>query len=104
VTAVSNANASVTATALMALTDLAGVYTHHNDTARTGQNLKEYGLTPSTVNSSSFGQLFSRPVDGFVYSEPLWVANLHVGGVTRNVVFVATEQDRKSTRLNSSHL
>jgi len=93
VTAVSNANASVTAAALMALTDLAGVYTHHNDTARTGQNLKEYGLTPSTVNSSSFGQLFSCPVDGFVYSEPLWVANLNVGGVTRNVVFVATEHD-----------
>jgi len=93
VTAVSNANASITASALMAVTDLVGVYTHHNDAARTGQNLKEYGLTPATVNSSSFGRLFSCPVDGFVYAEPLWVANLNVGGVTRNVVFVATEHD-----------
>ena len=93
VTAVSNANASITASALMAVTDLAGVYTHHNDAARTGQNLKEYGLAPATVNSSSFGQLFSCLVDGFVYAEPLWVANLNVGGVTRNVVFVATEHD-----------
>ena len=93
VTAVSNANASISASALIAVTDLAGVYTHHNDTARTGQNIKEYGLTPATVTSSTFGQLFSCPVDGFVYAEPLWVANLSVGGVTRNVVFIATEHD-----------
>ena len=93
VTAVSNANATISATALMAVTDLAGVYTHHNDTARTGQNLKEYGLTPATVTPSTFGQLFSCPVDGFVYAEPLWVANLNVGGVTRNVVFIATQHD-----------
>jgi len=93
VTAVSNANASISANALIAVTDLAGVYTHHNDPARTGQNLKEYGLTPATVTPSTFGQLFSCPVDGFVYAEPLWVANLNVGGVARNVVFIATEHD-----------
>ena len=93
VTAVSNANASISANALIAVTDLAGVYTHHNDPARTGQNIKEYGLTPATVTPSTFGQLFSCPVDGFVYAEPLWVANLNVGGVTRNVVFIATEHD-----------
>jgi hypothetical protein len=93
VTAVSNANASVSASAMIAVTDLAGVYTHHNDSARTGQNLKEYGLTPATVNSASFGQLFSCKVDGYVYAEPLWVANLNVGGTVHNVVFVATEHD-----------
>ncbi len=91
--AISNANASVSASALVAVTDLAGVYTHHNDNARTGQNLQEYGLTPATVNSSTFGQLFSCPVDGYVYAEPLWVANLTVGSTTRNVVFIATEHD-----------
>jgi hypothetical protein len=93
VTAISNANASVSASALMALTDFSGVFTHHNDNARTGQNLKEYGLTPATVNSTSFGQLFSCPVDGYVYAQPLWVANLNVGGTIRNVVFVATEHN-----------
>jgi len=93
VTAVSNANASVSTSAMVAVTDLAGVYTHHNDNARTGQNLKEYGLTPATVNSASFGQLFSCPVDGYVYAEPLWVANLNFGGTMRNVVFIATEHD-----------
>jgi len=93
VTAFSNANASVSGSALIAVTDLAGVYTHHNDAARTGQNLQEYGLTPTTVNSSTFGQLFSCPVDGHVYAEPLWVANLTVGTTTRNVVFIATQHD-----------
>ena len=93
VTAVSNANASVNASAPVAVTDLAGVYTHHNDNARTGQNLKEYGLTPASVTPSSFGRLFSCPVDGYVYAEPLWVANLNVGGIIRNVVFIATEHD-----------
>ncbi len=93
VIAVSNANASVSASAMVAVTDLTGVYTHHNDNARTGQNLKEYGLTPATVTSSTFGQLFSCPVDGYVYAEPLWVANLPFGATTRNVVFIATEHD-----------
>jgi hypothetical protein len=93
VMAVSNANASVSASSMVAVTDLTGVYTHHNDVQRTGQNLKEYGLTPTTVNSSTFGPLFSCPVDGFVYAQPLWVANLTFGSNTRNVVFVATQHD-----------
>jgi hypothetical protein len=92
-TAVSNANASVSTSAMVAVTDLAGVYTHHNDNARTGQNLKEYGLTAATVNSATFGQLFSCPVDGYVYAEPLWVANLNFGGILHNVVFIATQHD-----------
>jgi hypothetical protein len=93
VTAVSNANANVSASALVAVTDLTGVYTHHNDNARTGQDLKEYGLTPSTVSSATFGQLFSCPVDGYIYAQPLWVANLNIGGTTRNVAFIATQHD-----------
>ncbi len=93
VTAISNSNASVTASSTVAVTDLTGVYTHHNDLQRTGQNLKEYALTPATVNSSTFGPLFSCPVDGFVYAEPLWVANLTFGATTRNVVFVGTQHD-----------
>jgi hypothetical protein len=93
VTAFSKANASVTASAMVAVTDLTGVYTHHNDIARTGQNLQEYGLTPATATPATFGWLFSCPVDGFVYAEPLWAAHLTFGTTTRNVVFIATEHD-----------
>ena len=78
---------------MVAVTDLAGVFTYHNDPARTGQNLQEYALTTSTVNSSTFGVLFSCPVDGYIYAAPLYVANFNIGGQTRNVVFVATEHD-----------
>ena len=93
VVATSVSNASVSAAVNIAVTDLPGVFTHHNDLARTGQNLKEYALSPATVSSSTFGRLFSCAVDGFVYAEPLYVANLVIGGAVRNVVFIATEHD-----------
>jgi chitodextrinase len=93
VTATSNSNPAVTASASIAVTDLKGVFTYHNDPARTGQNLQEYALTTATVNSSTFGVLFSCPVDGYVYAQPLYIANFSIGGQTRNVVFVATEHD-----------
>ena len=95
VTATSNSNPSTSATVSVAVTDLAGVFTYHNDNARSGQNLQEYALTTSTVNSSTFGALFTCPLtnDGYVYAAPLYVANLNVGGQTRNVVYIATEHD-----------
>lgn len=69
------------------------VTTYHNDNARTGQQLNETILTPSNVNSSSFGKKYSFPVDGQVYAQPLYVPALTVNGATHNVVFVATEHD-----------
>ncbi len=78
------------------VTDLDGVFTNHNDNARTGQNLKEYALTPTTVSAATFGKLFSCPLDGpgYVYAEPLYVANLTMNdGKKHNVVFVVTESD-----------
>ncbi len=93
ITATSNSNASISASATIAVTDLTGVFTYHNDSARTGQNLKEYALTTSTVNSSTFGMFFSCPVDDYVYASPLYVPNLSIGGQTHNVVFIATEND-----------
>jgi len=64
VTATSNSSPSTSAAATVAVTDLAGVFTYHNDNARTGQNLQEYALTTSTVNAPTFGALFTCPVDG----------------------------------------
>jgi chitodextrinase len=90
---VSAANASYTGSATVAVTDLTGVTTYHNDNARTGQNLQEYALTPTSVSGGTFGKRWSCPVDGAVYAQPLYVANLSIGGGTHNVLFVATMND-----------
>jgi len=75
------------------VTDLSAIATFHYDNARTGQNTKEYVLAPETVNSGSFGKIFSCEVDGDVYAEPLYVANVPIDNGIHNVVFVATQHD-----------
>src|ERR1700739_4666207 len=47
------------------------VTTYHNDVGRTGQNLMETTLTPTNVNSQSFGLLRILLVDGKVAAEAL---------------------------------
>jgi hypothetical protein len=69
------------------------VTTYHNDLARTGLNSQETTLTPANVNQASFGKLASYDVDGQVYAEPLYLANVSIAGGTHNVVFVATQHD-----------
>jgi len=81
------------ASATIGVTDLAGVLTYHNDNSRDGINAQEYALTTSNVKPATFGKLFSCQVDGAVYAQPLWVANVTISGVKHNVVIVATEHD-----------
>jgi hypothetical protein len=70
------------------------VLSFHNDLSLSGANLQETQLTYANVNPTQFGKLFSQPVDGYVYAEPLYKANLPVPGQgTHNVAFVATEHD-----------
>jgi hypothetical protein len=70
------------------------VLSYHNDLSLSGANLQETVLTPANVNPTQFGKLFSQPVDGYVYAEPLYKANLNIPGQgTHNVAFVATEHD-----------
>lgn len=69
------------------------VLTHHNDNARTGQNLSETTLTPAVVNTRQFGELFTHPLDGMVVAQPLYVPKLQINGASHNVVFVATLHD-----------
>jgi uncharacterized protein (TIGR03437 family) len=70
------------------------VLTYQYDLSRAGVNPNEAGLTPQNVNANQFGRLFFYPVDGEVYTQPLYVANLNMGAKgTHDVVFVATEHD-----------
>jgi hypothetical protein len=71
-----------------------GTFTYRNDNFRTGQNLAETVLTPSTVNAARFGLKFTDTVDGFIYAEPLYVPNVTIPSQgTHNVVYVVTEND-----------
>lgn len=88
------ANPKAIGSAQIEVTDFAGTFTWRNDNSRSGVNNQELALAPTTVRSSTFGKLFSCPLDGYAYAQPLYVANLPVaGGGTHNVVFVATEKD-----------
>jgi hypothetical protein len=93
ITATSAADTSASGSANVAVTDLSGVFTYHNDLSRDGANTQEYALSPSTVTTATFGKLFSCQVDGAVYTQPLWVPGLSIGGGTHNVIFVATQHD-----------
>ena len=74
--------------ALPAQTD---VVTVNYDLNRTNANLSETLLAPSNVNARQFGKVFSFPVDGQVYAQPLYVHGLRfASGAVHNVVFVAT--------------
>jgi hypothetical protein len=63
---------------VIAQTQTGQVLTQHNDNQRTGANLNETELTVSTVSSGDFGLLFSLPVDGQIYAQPLYVPALDV--------------------------
>ena len=66
------------------------VLTQHNDNARTGTNLLERSLTLRNVNKTHFGMLFKRILDDQLYTQPLVVTGVQVGGGTRDLVYVTT--------------
>ncbi|MBV9771094.1 MAG: PQQ-binding-like beta-propeller repeat protein [Bryobacterales bacterium] len=62
------------------------------DTHQTGANLQETSLTPKT-DWSNFGKVGTYPVDGQVYTQPLYVSGVAIGGKNYNVVYIATMQN-----------
>src|SRR3984893_13891719 len=66
---------------LMASTSIraqVNVATWHNDLSRTGVNPQETVLTTANVNANDFGRLFSIPVDGQVYAQPLFMSGVPI--------------------------
>lgn len=94
ITATSSVDPTQIGTAMVVVTNLAGVFSYHVDAARLGLNSSETVLNTANVNSVQFGKLFSYQVDGQVYAEPLYVRDLSFPGQGfHNAVFVATEHD-----------
>jgi hypothetical protein len=94
ITAINNANANQNASVPIVVSGYRGTLTYHNDNLRSGLNSSETALSAGNVNANQFGKLFSVPVDGYVYAQPLWVPSVNVSGKgVHNVVFIATEHD-----------
>lgn len=68
--------------------------TWHYDSGRTGANTAETTLTPSNVNTTTFGKLATLPVDGFVVAQPLYLGGVYISGQgVHNVLYVVTLHD-----------
>ncbi|MGA8530954.1 MAG: Ig-like domain-containing protein [Acidobacteriaceae bacterium] len=90
--AVNGISGSTTAT-ITAAPPGVNITTWHVDTNRSGLNANETLLTPTNVNTASFGKLFSLPVNGYAYAEPLLMSGVTIGAAKHNVLYVATEAD-----------
>ena len=69
---------------------------YHNE-AGAGVNSLETQLTPANITADQFGKRFATLVDGQVYAQPLYVADVNITAGSspghHRVVYVATEHD-----------
>lgn len=75
----------------------ASVLTQHNDNRRTGANLHESDLTPSSIVRPAFGRIAQFDLDGVISAQPLFVAgdaDFRLGrSSTIDSVYVATNNN-----------
>jgi len=69
------------------------VLTNRYENSRLGANADETKLNVENVGVATFGKLFSRTVDGDLYAQPLIVSDLFIGGMKRDVVYLATSRN-----------
>ncbi len=70
------------------------VTTWHYDNLHSGANPNETILTPGNVNSKEFGALFTRPLDGAMIGQALYLPQITIPGLgVHNVVYAATMHD-----------
>ena len=69
------------------------VLTYHYNVFRQGSTLQETTLTPSNVNSNTFGKINFFTVDGKVDAQPLFVNKQSINGSLNDTVYVVTEND-----------
>ena len=92
--AIANISTSTFLTVTPDANGFGGVLTYRNDITRTGQNLNEVKLKLGNVNSYTFGKLFTIPIDGNLYGQPLYVPAVAVPGRgTHDLVYAATENN-----------
>lgn len=71
----------------------ADVLSYRNDLEASGWNLHETVLTPANVTVRTFGRLFTSPVDGQIFAQPLVKTRVRTTVGVRDLVYVATEHD-----------
>jgi len=69
------------------------VLTYHYNVFRQGVTMQETTLTPSNVNSSTFGKLNFFTVDGKVDAQPLFINKQFINGSLSDTLYVVTEND-----------
>ncbi len=67
--------------------------TYHYNIYRWGSTMQETTLTPSNVNSTSFGKVGFLTVDAKVDAQPLYVNKQFINGSLNDTVYVVTEND-----------
>jgi len=63
------------------------------DAGVTGAMLSETTLNTTNVTPSTFGLVFTLPVDDVIFAQPLYVPNVVINQVAHNVLYVATMND-----------